>query len=133
MTWPLVGRAEELRFLGTAMRRDGEARGMVLAGAPGVGKTRLAREVLARVASRGVIVRWAMATASSRKLPLGAFAGLLADLGQDQAQVLPRAAEVLLAGRDRVIVAVDDAHLLDELSASLLHLLVAAIAGRRTR
>ena len=124
MTWPLVGRAEELRFLGTAMRRDGEARGMVLAGAPGVGKTRLAREVLARVASRGVIVRWAMATASSRKLPLGAFAGLLADLGQDQAQVLPRAAEVLLAGRDRVIVAVDDAHLLDELSASLLHLLV---------
>ncbi|WP_053847369.1 LuxR C-terminal-related transcriptional regulator [Streptomyces sp. NRRL B-24085] len=128
LEWPLVGRSEELKFVAAALRSDSDARGVVLAGAPGVGKTRLAREMLARVERRGTTVRGAVATASSRMLPLGAFAGLLGDLGQGQgqAQILPRAAEVLLAGagQDRVIVAVDDAHLLDELSAALVHLLV---------
>ncbi|MFI9386574.1 LuxR C-terminal-related transcriptional regulator [Kutzneria sp. NPDC052558] len=124
LTWPLVGRSEELRLADAAMRRRPNAGGLVLAGMPGVGKTRLAREVVARAGRRGVTVRWAIATASSRGLPLGAFAGLLADLGQDKAQVLQRAAEALVAGRDRVIVAVDDAHLLDDLSAALVHMLV---------
>jgi Cdc6-like AAA superfamily ATPase len=41
-TWPLAGRDEELTRLAAAMD-DGEA-GVVLAGLPGVGKTRLATE-----------------------------------------------------------------------------------------
>ncbi|MFD9734540.1 LuxR C-terminal-related transcriptional regulator [Umezawaea sp. NPDC059074] len=126
LRWPLVGRSEELRFAAAAMRHQEGAGGLVLAGTAGVGKTRLAREVVARAERNGVVVRWAVATASSQGLPLGAFAGLLTDLGQDQAQVLPRAAEALVAGagKERVVVAVDDAHLLDDLSAALVHLLV---------
>ncbi|HZE02849.1 MAG TPA: AAA family ATPase [Pseudonocardiaceae bacterium] len=46
-TWPLTGRAEELRLIGELLHsRDGPL-GVVLAGAAGVGKTRLAREALA--------------------------------------------------------------------------------------
>ncbi len=41
-TWPLTGRAEELSLISQlTRRRDGPA-GVVLAGAAGVGKTRLA-------------------------------------------------------------------------------------------
>jgi hypothetical protein len=54
-------------------RRDGPV-GVVLAGAAGVGKTRLAREALVVAAQRGALTRWAVATASARALPLGAFA-----------------------------------------------------------
>jgi DNA-binding NarL/FixJ family response regulator len=109
-----------------AMRPHAGARGVVLAGAAGVGKTRLAWEVLAEVEKRGVTTRRATATASSRPLPLGAFAGLLGDIGREPAQVLPRAVASLLVdvGRAGVVVCIDDAHLLDELSATLIHQLV---------
>ncbi|MGH3537887.1 MAG: hypothetical protein ACRDQJ_06235 [Pseudonocardiaceae bacterium] len=50
-------------------RRNGPA-GIVLAGAAGVGKTRLAREALAAAQRRGALTRWAVATASARALPL---------------------------------------------------------------
>ncbi|WP_435121820.1 LuxR C-terminal-related transcriptional regulator [Amycolatopsis thermoflava] len=127
--WPLVGRAEELRFVATALRSRSGPRGVVLAGAAGVGKTRLAGEALAEAGQRGMTVRRATATASSRPLPLGAFGGLLGelgDLGREPAQLLPRAAAALLAGAGRagVVIGVDDAHLLDELSATVIHQLV---------
>lgn len=126
LQWPLVGRMDELRFVTAALRSRPVAPGVVLAGPAGVGKTRLAREALAGGGPRRVPIRWATATASSRVLPLGAFTGLLGDVGRDQSRVLSRAAEALLvgAGRSGVIVGVDDAHLLDDLSATLLHQLV---------
>jgi len=98
----------------------------VLAGAAGVGKTRLAREVLATAQRRGALVRWAVATASARALPLGAFAATLGVVGADPARLVRQASEALLAGAGRagVVVGVDDAHLLDELSAVLVHQLV---------
>ncbi|GHE77041.1 transcriptional regulator [Amycolatopsis deserti] len=125
----MVGRAEELRFVAAAMRSRSGPRGVVLAGAAGVGKTRLAAEARAEAGRRGMTVRWATATSSSRPLPLGAFGGLLGelgDLGREPAQLLPRAAAALLAGAGRagVLIGVDDAHLLDELSATLIHQLV---------
>jgi hypothetical protein len=124
--WPLTGRVEELRFIDQATRRGGGPKGVVLAGASGVGKTRLAQEVLARAVQRGVATRWVTATASARGLPLGAFAGLLGTVGEDPAQVLRQGVDSLLAGAGRagVMVGVDDAHLLDELSALLVHQLV---------
>ncbi len=98
----------------------------MLAGAAGVGKTRLAREALAAVEQRGTLTRWAVATASARALPLGAFAAMLGVVGPDPARLVAQASEALLAGAGRagVVVGVDDAHLLDELSAVLVHQLV---------
>jgi DNA-binding NarL/FixJ family response regulator len=122
----LTGRGAELsRISGLTRRRDGPT-GVVMAGAAGVGKTRLAREVLAAAGQRGVVTRWAAATASARVLPLGAFAATLGVVGPDPARLVRQASEALLAGAGRagVIVGVDDAHLLDELSALLVQQLV---------
>jgi DNA-binding NarL/FixJ family response regulator len=99
---------------------------VVLAGAAGVGKTRLAREVLAAAEQRGALTWWAVGTASARVLPLGAFAATLGVVGPDPARLVRQASEALLvgAGRSGVVVGVDDAHLLDEVSAVLVHQLV---------
>ncbi|MFZ0122268.1 MAG: hypothetical protein WAL99_23070 [Pseudonocardiaceae bacterium] len=125
-TWPLTGRAEELSLIsGLTRGREGPT-GVVLAGAAGVGKTRLAREALAAAQQRGAVTRWAVATASARALPLGAFAATVGVVGPDPARLVRQASDALLAGGGRagVIVGVDDAHLLDELSAVLVHQLV---------
>src|SRR6266568_3223209 len=73
---PLIGRTEELAFLGAAIAERG---GAVVAGAAGVGKTRLAREI--SVALAGWQVAWATATRAASDLPLGGVAGVLADEG----------------------------------------------------
>lgn len=65
-TWPLTGRAEELSVLSRLAHRGDGPVGVVLAGAAGVGKTRLAREALAVAAQRGALTRWAVATVSDR-------------------------------------------------------------------
>ena len=122
-SWPLTGRAEELRLISElTRRRDGPA-GVVLAGAAGVGKTRLAREALAVARQRGALIRWAVATASARALPLGAFAATLGVVGADPARLVRQASDALLdgAGKAGVVIGVDDAHLLDGLSATLVH------------
>ncbi|MFC7450419.1 LuxR C-terminal-related transcriptional regulator [Rhodococcus daqingensis] len=124
--WPLTGRGEELRFIDRALRREDGPGGVMLAGAAGVGKTRLAREALAVAARRGAVARWVPATASARVLPLGAFAGVLTVTGRDQSRVVQRATAALVdgAGTAGVVVAVDDAHLLDDLSSLLVQHLV---------
>ncbi|GAA4488121.1 hypothetical protein GCM10023094_47390 [Rhodococcus olei] len=60
--WPLTGREDELRFIERALRRADGPHGVVLAGAAGVGKTRLAREALSLASRRGAAVRWVPAT-----------------------------------------------------------------------
>ncbi|MGB9279986.1 MAG: AAA family ATPase, partial [Pseudonocardiaceae bacterium] len=126
VTWPLTGRAEELNLISRLIRRQDGPAGVVLAGAAGVGKTRLAREGLALAEQRGALTRWAVATASARAVPLAAFAATLPALGPDPARLVRQATDALLAGAGKagVIVGVDDAHLLDELSAVLVHQLV---------
>ncbi|MBL7487764.1 AAA family ATPase [Frankia sp. AgB1.9] len=121
--WPLTGRRDELRLIETALRRSGgRAGGLLLAGAAGVGKTRLAREAAATARRRGVAVRWVSASATARRLPLGAFAPWLGGIEGDPAAVLRRARRALLAevGRAALMVVVDDVHLLDDVSALLV-------------
>ncbi|HJT05033.1 MAG TPA: LuxR C-terminal-related transcriptional regulator [Pseudonocardiaceae bacterium] len=124
--WPLTGRAEELNVLGRLTHRGDGPVGVVLAGPAGVGKTRLAREALAVAAQRGALTRWAVATASARALPLGAFVATLGVIAPDPARLVRQAANALLSGGGKagVLIGVDDAHLLDELSATLVHQLV---------
>lgn len=132
-TWPLVGRNEELAAIQGATEGPGLS-GVVLAGAAGVGKTRLAREVLVWARERGLETRWAVATQAASAIPFGALAQLLPDLHEqasDQAQLLRQAVAALLekAGTRRLVVGVDDAHLLDGVSAAFVHQLVVASAA----
>ncbi len=102
-----------------------ERGGAVVAGAAGVGKTRLAHEVSSALA--GWHVAWATATRAASDLPLGGLAGLgLADAGMSvrgRSGLLSRLTAILAerAGGLQTLVVVDDAHLLDELSAALVH------------
>ncbi|MBV9334673.1 MAG: ATP-binding protein, partial [Solirubrobacterales bacterium] len=59
--WPLVGRAGELELIARA-RSEG-ASGVVLVGAAGVGKSRLAREALLEAEQAGCQARSVQATA----------------------------------------------------------------------
>ena len=111
--------------MAAALRAQRSPGGVVLAGAAGVGKTRLAREAVQRAAPPGTAVRWAYATVSARSTPLGAFEGLLGDLGSDPAQRVRCAVAALGASSGPPpLVVVDDAHELDELSAVVVHSLV---------
>jgi hypothetical protein len=106
--------------------------GLILAGPAGVGKTRLALETLA-VAGQNDVTRWIAATKVTRSIPLGALAPLLpAALPAvgDGVNLLRVAGDSLLAtaGEGRLVLGVDDAHLLDDLSAALLHQMLPAAA-----
>jgi DNA-binding NarL/FixJ family response regulator len=129
--WPLVGRLSELRAIDAAVHRADGGRGVVLAGAAGVGKTRLARAALAGARRRGVLTRWVAGSESARTVPLGAFASVLPSVGADPFRALGQASDALLAGAGQqgALVVVDDAHLLDELSATLVHQLAVGAAA----
>ena len=118
--WPLTGRDEELRGVAAAIRPG--AAGIVVAGPAGLGKTRLAREALA-VRGGGRAVVWAHGSSAARPFPLGAFAGLLDVRAGDAAETIARALDQL-ARQQPLVLAVDDAHLLDEHSAIVLHRVV---------
>jgi DNA-binding CsgD family transcriptional regulator len=128
ITWPLVGRRSELEVLST-MLADAPAGGVVLAGEAGIGKTRLAWEALAWAETAGWEVEWLVATRAAASIPFGAVSHLLPPaerLGDDRLDTLRRTAE-LLAERSRgrpLLLGVDDAHLLDDASAALVHQLV---------
>lgn len=82
--WPLVGRDEELAAAEAALGRGG----VVPAGPAGVGKTRMAREVVQRARREGRETEWLAATAEC--------------------------AAAARARRQPVVVGIDDAQLLDE-------------------
>jgi DNA-binding CsgD family transcriptional regulator len=119
--WPLTGRDEELRSVASAIRPG--AAGIVVAGPAGVGKTRLAREALAVPGGRKATVVWAHGSTAARPLPLGAFAGLLDLPSGEAAETISRVLDQL-AGQQSLVLVVDDAHLLDEHSAIVLHRVV---------
>src|SRR5688572_21472711 len=131
-TWPLVGREAELASIAAA-REDPGCRGVVVTADAGAGKSRLAREAQAAAERDGALTDWVQATRSAASVPLGAFAGLLPDevRTDDPLELMRRSAGELrqrAAGR-RIVIAVDDAQLLDPVSATLvLHLAMTGTA-----
>lgn len=120
--WPLTGRDAELARISVALEAR-DSGGVVLAGGAGVGKTRLLREVLARVRESDYIA----ATRAAASVPFGALSHLMAGMpGTVGLEPWRRAADqiTIRASGSRLVLGVDDAHLLDELSAALLHQLV---------
>lgn len=120
---PLTGRDSELGIIRRALGAVGNRSGVLLAGAAGVGKTWLAHEVLRRAEAAGQRTKWIVGTESARALPLGAFIGLLGDAMSDPRIDVQRVINSFVAQqrRGRVVVGVDDAHLLDGLSALVVH------------
>ena len=102
-----------------------ERAGAVLIGPAGVGKTTLARAAAERLASEFSRVDWVTATRPAAAIPFAAFRQLIdvPDTGKT-AEVLRSAREALGDGR---LLVVDDAHLLDRLSAALVYQL--AVSG----
>ena len=121
--WPLVGRGEELDRLTAAL--TGDARGILVHGPAGVGKTRLASELLAAAGPDRRHGR-TTATTGTAVTPLGALAPLLPPEalapGTDPVSRYAAAASTFGAGDGEApfLLLVDDLHLLDGSSATLL-------------
>lgn len=131
LVWPLTGRLEEARLIDAALS-SADLSGIVVHGAAGVGKSRIAREALADAASNGRETRWAVGTSVARDLPLGAFARWVGTADADNVALVGRVIEAMTAspnGRS-VVVCVDDAHLIDDLSAFVLHQIVERAAAK---
>lgn len=125
--WPFTGRAEQTERI-TAMLRAQYSRGVVLAGGAGVGRSRLAAEVARAFGP----VRRVAGTRCGAALPFSAFAGLLQEAGPgDPVREVTTAFRTSTLNTSAVhtaalntagpVLVVDDAHLLDQASAALVH------------
>jgi DNA-binding CsgD family transcriptional regulator len=123
----MVGRGREFSRLTAAVAAG---RGAVITGPAGVGKTTLALSGVRWAEQRGMAHRRASATRAAQGLPFGAFASLLppersdADTSRENLGALlgryARAMAEQTQGRPLLVFA-DDAHLLDNGSAVLVH------------
>ncbi|WP_189231535.1 LuxR family transcriptional regulator AbsR2 [Streptomyces flaveolus] len=113
LPWPFTGRADELDLVRRSLAAG--RGGIVVTGPAGRGKTRLVTEAV-----RGTDCARAAGTPETRGIPFAAFAHLL-----PEAVTLHRAVHLLSGVR---LLLVDDAHLLDDASAALVHQL--AVHGR---
>ncbi|TYB59484.1 hypothetical protein FXF51_33970 [Nonomuraea sp. PA05] len=132
--WPFAGRTSELASVAAALR----SKGAVLAGPAGVGKSRLAAEAVRGPGEAGEGTRRPGGTSETRReaggvalvratvaasgIPLGAVAHLLPPDAPGH-NVLRWAADAI-ADQHWTLLA-DDAHLLDPVSAALVHHLAA--------
>ncbi|MBK3646153.1 LuxR family transcriptional regulator [Streptomyces sp. MBT33] len=113
LPWQFTGREDELELIRRSLTAGHH--GIVVTGPAGCGKTRLVTEAV-----RGGDRARAAGTPETRHIPFAAFAHLL-----PESVSLHRAVQLLSGVR---LLLVDDAHLLDDASAALVHQL--AVHGR---
>ncbi|MHC3467588.1 LuxR family transcriptional regulator AbsR2 [Streptomyces sp. 7R007] len=113
LPWPFTGREDELELVRRSLTAG--RHGIVVTGPTGRGKTRLVTEAV-----RGGDRARAAGTPETRHIPFAAFTHLLPETVS-----LHRAVQLLSGVR---LLLVDDAHLLDDASAALVHQL--AVHGR---
>ncbi|MFG1672999.1 LuxR C-terminal-related transcriptional regulator [Micromonospora sp. NPDC049282] len=125
--WEFVGRTDELNRLLSAIG-DPNGRGLFFSGDAGVGKSRLLREGVAALSPERHAIWSVAASATTAALPFGGLVQVLPATqpqGLSPAGILRWAVDLLqeqAAGRP-IVLAVDDAHLLDPPSAALVHLI----------
>jgi DNA-binding CsgD family transcriptional regulator len=124
--WPFVGRAAELGRAIDALRPGSGFHGVVLVGDLGVGKTTLARAIAQALELEGLAARFVLGTETGRAVPLGAFLRTLAIEDPHEPAVMLAAAHRALACEHDVVLVIDDAQLLDPLSALLVQQLAAS-------
>ncbi len=138
--YSLVGREAEMARLREWMDRPSGARVVLLRGEPGIGKSRLLQAVALLARERDAGLLKASAFESERMRPFGVWNDALRRALPDNAtsqmlaggeqvsrqQVFDSLVEVLRTetGRHPVVVLCDDAHWVDEASASALHYVV---------
>lgn len=128
---PLIGRSQEMRLIAASLADD-DSTGMVVTGAAGVGKTRIVREALRAAQRHGYETRWVAGTYSARAVPLGALAGWLGTSDAGTSNLVHDVIGALTSARPgaSVVVVVDDAHLLDDVSAFVVHQLIVRRAAK---
>jgi DNA-binding CsgD family transcriptional regulator/energy-coupling factor transporter ATP-binding protein EcfA2 len=130
LKWPIVARGDELRQALAALDDNTEFQGVALVGDSGVGKSTLARLLALTAKSSGQTVRFVLGTQTGRAVPLGAFPrAVTVDAAHEPATMLAAAHKTLEKDKNLVVV-VDDAQLLDPLSATLVYQLVAGRSAR---
>jgi DNA-binding CsgD family transcriptional regulator/tetratricopeptide (TPR) repeat protein len=121
----MLGRGADIQRLVRDLH-DREKHGVVITGAPGIGKTRLARELVERASKHRMSTMWVVGTAAASTMPLGAFARFLPIPDTRVLDPLQQLQQSLAALRERaadggLVVGVDNAHHLDPASATLVH------------
>ena len=126
-SWPLVPR-RALDRVGDVLSED-RLGGVALLGNEGVGKSTLAAQAAGRLGLGEPL--WVIGTLSASSVPFGAFGPLL-DIKEagKPAAMLSAAAESIMAQTNSAPIIVDNARLLDPLSASLVYRLVKDEAAR---
>jgi DNA-binding CsgD family transcriptional regulator len=131
LTWPLTGRSKELRLIEAAIF-DSDSSGIVVCGAAGVGKSRIAREALNAIAPNECEVRWIVGTSSARSIPLGALSSWAVPAVEDNLELVRGVIASLTSsspGRT-VVLGVDDVALLDDLSTFVVHQIIQRRAAK---
>lgn len=114
-----------MRIVHTAIDA-GDVAGIVIGGPAGVGKSRIARQALFDAKAQGFECRWVVGASSAAKVPLGAFT-VWAPPGVSDTVHLLRGVIASLTDAPSgapILICVDDAHLLDDLSAFVVHQIV---------
>jgi DNA-binding CsgD family transcriptional regulator/energy-coupling factor transporter ATP-binding protein EcfA2 len=128
--WPIVARDDQFRQALAALDGTAELQGVALVGDSGVGKSTLARALAGSLESEGRTVRFVLGTQTGSAVPLGAFSrSVIVGEAHEPATMLA-AAHKTLEREENLVVVVDDAQLLDPLSATLVYHLAAGGSAR---
>jgi DNA-binding CsgD family transcriptional regulator len=114
---------------------DADAAGVVISGGAGVGKSRLVKEATAAATAHGFVTQWITGSTAARSIPFGALSEW-ATGSFDESVPLVQFVRGLIDGLTHcapdtpLIVAVDDAHLLDDMSIFVVQQLIARRAAK---
>ena len=126
--WPLVGRAEELALL-RQLRSTGPGTSAFISGPAGVGKSRLGAKPSTEAAGEGWATIAIRGSAGYAGIPLGPFRTVLGLAGSSDLTELTESVvghlEAMRSDSGLLLLA-DDCQDVDDVSAALLHQVVAA-------